>query len=165
MTGSASGLVDLEALGPAHTALFRSWRESRMDLKLSRKTWCTHPFRFAAELAAALSERVAADSSATGRTLTAAQYVDAAMARHLPTAVEDQLALAESFLLSRDCDVGTGQQGSHRVSPAVFALASTLPNELRRAGHARTAVHVYSAALDRFLDELQAEAPRGHSPR
>ncbi|MER6445330.1 hypothetical protein [Streptomyces venezuelae] len=83
------------------------------------------------------------------------------MTRHLPVSMEEQLELAESFLVSRDSDVGPGQQGSHRVSPAVYAIASELPNALRREGHARTAVHVYSGALDRFLTELEAAGPLG----
>ncbi|MFE5828368.1 hypothetical protein ACFQ7B_42485 [Streptomyces erythrochromogenes] len=125
--------------------------------------WQTQPFRFAQDLVDQLSKRVAADCKTSGRMLTAAQYVDAAMTRHLPSSIEEQLDLAEDFLLKRDSDVGTGQQGSHRVSPEVYAIASDLPNAMRTAGHARTAVHVYSGALDRFLEELKAEGPLGRS--
>ncbi|MGW6413234.1 hypothetical protein ACWF95_39915 [Streptomyces vinaceus] len=152
--------------GPAeaanvHEALLNSWRDSRLDLKLRKNRWQTQPFRFAADLVEALSKRVAEDCKSSGKMLTAAQYIDAAMTRHLPQSIKEQLAIAEEFLVSRDSDVGTGQQGSHRVSPEVYAIASELPNALRREGHARTAVHVYSGALDRFLAELEAAGPLG----
>ena len=152
------------SIGPAHAALWGSWRESRLDLKLRKKDWKTQPFRFAVDLVASLSERVASDCASSGRALTAAQYIDAAMSLHLPSSIEDQLKLAEEFLRSRDADVGAGQQGSHRVSPAVYEIASKLPNALRGAGHGRTAVHVYSGALDRFLKAIDEEGPLGDPP-
>lgn len=148
-------------VGPAHTALLKSWRNSRVDLKLRRDAWQTHPFRFAADLVTQLSKRVAQDCSSSGKSLTAAQYVDAAMSRYLPATIEEQLALAEEFLLSRETDVGTGKQASHRVSPEVYAVAAPLANDLREAGHARIAVHVYSGALDSFLRDLESEGPLG----
>lgn len=148
-------------VGPAHQALLSSWRSSRVDLKLRRDTWQTHPFRFAADLVTQLSKRVAQDCSSSGKALTAAQYVDAAMGLYLPSTIEEQLELAEEFLLSRETDVGTGKQASHRVSPEVYAIAAPLANDLREAGHARIAVHVYSGALDRFLRDLEAEGPLG----
>ncbi|MET7297111.1 hypothetical protein ABZS79_34320 [Streptomyces griseoloalbus] len=132
-----------------------------MDLKLRRDAWQTHPFRFAADLVTKLSKRVAQDCSSSGKSLTAAQYVDAAMSRYLPATIEEQLALAEEFLLSRETDVGTGKQASHRVSPEVYAIAAPLANDLREAGHARIAVHVYSGALDSFLRDLESEGPLG----
>ncbi|MYZ36646.1 MULTISPECIES: hypothetical protein [unclassified Streptomyces] len=132
-----------------------------MDLKLRRDAWQTHPFRFAADLVTVLSKRVAQDCSSSGKALTAAQYVDAAMSLYLPETIEEQLELAEDFLLSRETDVGTGKQASHRVSPEVYTLAAPLANDLRQAGHARIAVHVYSGALDKFLQDLEAEGPLG----
>ncbi|MFI6688055.1 hypothetical protein [Streptomyces sp. NPDC050485] len=134
-----------------------------MDLKLRKQRWQTHPFRFAPDLVTTLSARVAADSTSSGKQLTAAQYVDAAMSLYLPVSIEQQLDLAEDFLVSREADVDAGKQGSHRVSPEVFAIASRLPNELRQAGHARTAVHVYSGALDLYLRALEEEGLLGGS--
>ncbi|MFJ1641668.1 hypothetical protein [Streptomyces sp. NPDC088256] len=148
-------------LGPAHEAIFRSWRNSRVDLKMGRQSWQTHAFRFAPDLVAILSRRVAQDSTSAGKALTAAQYVDAAMTLYLPRTIPSQLELAEEFLLSRDSDVGTGKQASHRVSAEVYAIASPLANELRIAGHPRLAVHVYSGVLDRFLRDLEEEGPLG----
>ncbi|MFJ1742477.1 hypothetical protein ACIOG4_27860 [Streptomyces microflavus] len=83
------------------------------------------------------------------------------MSEYLPETIEEQLELAEEFLLSRETDVGTGKQATHRVSPEVYSIAAPLANELREAGHARIAVHVYSGALDRFLRDLATEGPLG----
>ncbi|MET8747470.1 hypothetical protein [Streptomyces sp. NPDC004728] len=148
-------------LGPAHEAIHRSWRNSRVDLKMGKQSWQTHAFRFAPDLVTVLSRRVAQDSTSARKTFTAAQYVDAAMSLYLPGTIAKQLELAEEFLLSRDSDVGTGKQASHRVSAEVYAIASPLANELRIAGHPRLAVHVYSGALDRFLQDLAEEGPLG----
>lgn len=148
-------------LGPAHEAIHRSWRNSRVDLKMGKQSWQTHAFRFAPDLVTVLSRRVAQDSTSARKTFTAAQYVDAAMCLYLPSTIANQLELAEEFLLSRDSDVGTGKQASHRVSAEVYAIASPLANELRIAGHPRLAVHVYSGVLDRFLRDLEEEGPLG----
>jgi hypothetical protein len=130
-----------------------------MDLKLGKNLWKTLPFRFAPDLVAGLATRVAQDRESSGRALTVAQYVDSAMRLYLPQDTDAQLALAEAFFIRREGDVPAGRQSSHRVSPQVFEVASRLPNDLRMVGRARTAVHVYSAAMDLFLSALEAEGP------
>ncbi|WP_407916386.1 hypothetical protein [Kitasatospora sp. NE20-6] len=130
-----------------------------MDLKLGKNQWRTLPFRFAPDLVAALSARVGQDRETSGRQLTIAQYVDAAMRLYLPSDTSAQLALAEELFIRREGDVPAGRQASHRVSPAVYDVASRLPNDLRSVGRARTGVHVYSAALDLFLTALNDEGP------
>ncbi|GAA2785365.1 hypothetical protein GCM10010441_07930 [Kitasatospora paracochleata] len=147
------------APGVARQAVLTSWTESTMDLKLGKNQWRTLPFRFAPDLVAALSARVGQDREASGRQLTIAQYVDAAMRLYLPAATDAQLALAEAFFIRREGDVPAGRQASHRVSPGVYEVASKLPNDLRMVGRARTGVHVYSAALDLFLTALGEEGP------
>jgi hypothetical protein len=130
-----------------------------MDLKLGKNRWKTLPFRFAPDLVSGLSARVALDRESSGRPLTAAQYVDAAMRLYLPQDASEQLEMAEGFFIRREGDVPAGRQSSHRVSPAVYEVASRLPNDLRMMGRARTAVHVYSAAMDLFLSALKDEGP------
>ncbi|MEW1914623.1 hypothetical protein AB0442_40675 [Kitasatospora sp. NPDC085895] len=147
------------ASGVARQAVLTSWTESTMDLKLGKNQWRTLPFRFAPDLVASLSARVGQDREASGRQLTIAQYVDAAMRLYLPADTDAQLALAEGFFIRREGDVPAGRQASHRVSPAVYEVASKLPNDLRMVGRARTGVHVYSAALDLFLTALADEGP------
>ncbi|MFE3106825.1 hypothetical protein [Kitasatospora indigofera] len=145
--------------GTARQAVLRSWTESTMDLKLGKNQWHTIPFRFAPDLVTALGSRVAQDRERTGRPLTVAQYVDAAMRLYLPSDTSTQLRLAEDFFVRREGDVPAGRQSSHRVSPRIYEIASRLPNDLRMVGRARTAVHVYSAAMDLFLTALQSEGP------
>ncbi len=147
------------AVGTTGQAVLRSWTESTMDLKLGKNQWHTIPFRFAPDLVTVLSSRVAQDREGSGRPLTVAQYVDAAMRLYLPGDTNAQLSLAEDFFLRREGDVPAGRQSSHRVSPGIYEIASRLPNDLRRVGRARTAVHVYSAAMDLFLTALKNEGP------
>ncbi|MGW4897378.1 hypothetical protein ACWEQL_34750 [Kitasatospora sp. NPDC004240] len=147
------------AAGAARQAVLTSWTESTMDLKLGKNQWRTMPFRFAPDLVASLNARVAQDRETSGRPLTVAQYVDAAMRIYLPADTEAQLALAEAFFIRREGDVPAGRQASHRVSPAVYEVAYRLPNDLRMVGRARTAVHVYSASLDLFLTAISEEGP------
>ncbi|GJF33038.1 hypothetical protein KNE206_57380 [Kitasatospora sp. NE20-6] len=147
------------ASGVTRQAVLTSWTESTMDLKLGKNQWRTLPFRFAPDLVAALSARVGQDRETSGRQLTIAQYVDAAMRLYLPSDTSAQLALAEELFIRREGDVPAGRQASHRVSPAVYDVASRLPNDLRSVGRARTGVHVYSAALDLFLTALNDEGP------
>jgi hypothetical protein len=144
----------------AQAALLHSFKESGIDLRLSMQRWGTTPFRFAPELQAEVNARLAQDRVSSGHQLTVAQYVDAAMALMLPSTIEEQLDLAEAYLRERPLtSAGTGKQSSHRVSPEVYAVASALPNNLRGAGRARTAIHVWSAAMRKFLDALEAEGP------
>jgi hypothetical protein len=143
----------------ARQAVLRSWTESTMDLNHGKNQWQTIPFRFAPDLVTGLGTRVAQDREGSGRQLTVAQYVDAAMRLYLPADTDAQLALAEAYFIRREGNVPAGRQSSHRVSPEVYEIASRLPNDLRMAGRARTAVHVYSAVLDLFLAALTGVAP------
>jgi len=144
----------------AQAALLHSFKESGIDLRLSMQRWGTTPFRFAPELQTEVNARLAQDRVSSGHQLTVAQYVDAAMALMLPSTIEEQLDLAEAYLRERPLtSAGTGKQSSHRVSPDVYAVASALPNNLRGAGRARTAIHVWSAAMRKFLDALEVEGP------
>ncbi|MEU5431461.1 hypothetical protein AB0H73_38480 [Streptomyces olivoreticuli] len=144
--------------GWTHKAVRDSWTESTIDIKLHKNEWGTHPFRFTPDLIDSLSKRVALDRASSGHQLTVAQYVDAAMATLLPSDLDSQIALAEAFIRRRG-GVPAGKQSSHRVSPAVYAIVSKLPDALRAAGRGRTAVHIYSAIVDEFLSAIEAEGP------
>lgn len=144
----------------AQKALQNSWTESTIDLKLRKKEWQTHAFRFTPELITALGVRVAEDSAATGLNFTAAHYVDAAMATLLPATIDEQMKLAEEFLrLMGAKKIPEGKQSSYRVSPGVYAIAAPLSNHLKAAGRARTAYHIYAAVLTKYLEHLRAEGP------
>ncbi|MEV7885193.1 hypothetical protein ACWD3I_25285 [Streptomyces sp. NPDC002817] len=144
----------------AQQVLERSYTESVIDLRLRKKEWAAHPFRFTPDQISQMNTRAAEDSADTGLPLTSAQYVNAAMAMYLPVTLDEQLGLAEAFLR----DMGTrripeGQQSSYRVSPEVLDIVRPLSNHLKAAGKARTAYHIYSAVLARFLKDLAAEGP------
>ncbi|MEV6421795.1 hypothetical protein [Streptomyces sp. NPDC051662] len=144
----------------AQQALETSWTESTIDLRLRKKDWKTHAFRFTPDLVEALGVRVAEDSAATGLNFTAAHYVDAAMATLLPATIDEQMKLAEEFLrLMGARKIPEGKQSSYRVSPAVHDVAAPLSNHLKAAGRARTAYHIYSAVLTKYLDQLRSEGP------
>ncbi|OIV37103.1 hypothetical protein BIV57_12755 [Mangrovactinospora gilvigrisea] len=147
-----------EKSGWAHRAVLDSWTASTFDVKLRRNQWKTHPFRFAPDLAEALGRRVAEDRESSGRSLTVAQVVNAAMASVLPAELDEQIALGEEFFEGR-LDVPAGKQASHRISPEVYEVVSRLPDRLKAAGRGRITTHIYSAALERFLKELEAEGP------
>ncbi|MEU2282480.1 hypothetical protein ABZ614_11170 [Streptomyces sp. NPDC013178] len=144
----------------AHEVLEKSYTESVIDLRLRKKEWAAHPFRFTPDLIVRLNTRAAEDSAATGLPLTSAQYVNAAMTMHLPASLEQQLELAEAFLRDMGARrIPEGQQSSYRVSPEVLEVVRPLSNHLKAAGKARTGYHIYSAVLSRFMTDLEAEGP------
>lgn len=144
----------------AQQILEKSYTESVIDLRLRKKDWAAHPFRFTPAQITQVNKRAAEDSAATGLPLTSAQYVNAAMTMHLPATLEEQLDLAESFLRDMGARrIPEGQQSSYRVSPEVLAIVRPLSNHLKAAGKARTGYHIYSAVLARFLKDLASEGP------
>ncbi|NED20620.1 hypothetical protein G3I31_21450 [Streptomyces sp. SID9913] len=125
---------------------------------LGAKTWKAVPVRLTEGMAEELTRRMVLDSEATGKRMTQAHYVDAAFRRHLPTTIEAQVKLAESYLRSGRAGT-TGKQSTYRLGPDVADLVRTMPMGMKKAGRSRTAVHVYSAAVQRLLDELEADGP------
>ncbi|MFE0356512.1 hypothetical protein ACFW2K_22590 [Streptomyces nigra] len=131
-----------------------------IDLRMRKKEWAAHPFRFTPDQITQMNTRAANDSEATGLPLTSAQYVNAAMAMYLPASLEAQLELAEAFLREMGARrIPEGQQSSYRVSPEVLEVVRPLSNHLKAAGKARTGYHIYAAVLSRFLKDLEAEGP------
>ncbi|MFD3422066.1 hypothetical protein [Streptomyces decoyicus] len=144
----------------AQQNLEKSYTESVIDLRLRKKDWAAHPFRFTPDLITQMNTRAAKDSASTGLSLTSAQYVHAAMAMHLPDSLDEQLELAEGFLRDMGARrIPEGQQSSYRVGPEVLAVVRPLSNHLKAAGKARTGYHIYSAVLSRFMKDLEAEGP------
>ncbi|MFJ4700532.1 hypothetical protein ACIP5N_21865 [Streptomyces sp. NPDC088768] len=127
-----------------------------MDLMLGSKAWAAVAVRLTAGMAEDITNRMVLDSEATGKRMTQAHYVDAAFRRHLPTTLDEQVKLAEAYLRSGRAGT-TGKQSTYRLAPDVASLVKSLPMGMKRAGRSRTAVHVYSAAVQRLLDELEAD--------
>ena len=142
----------------AHKAVAHSWEESTLDLMLGAKKWTAVPVRLTEGLAEKITMRMVADSEATGKRMTQAHYVDAAFRRHLPSGIEGQVKLAESYLRSGRTGT-TGRQSTYRLSPDIARRVRAMPMDMKKAGRSRTAVHVFSAAVQRLLDELEADGP------
>ncbi|KOU43557.1 hypothetical protein ADK54_17285 [Streptomyces sp. WM6378] len=135
-----------------------SWTESTLDLMLGTRAWSSVPIRLTKGMAQVLTKRMVADSATTGKRMTQAVYVDAALRRHLPGTIEEQVALAAAYV--RSGRVGTtGKQSTYRVGPDMAALVLSMPMDMKSAGRGRTAVHVFSAAVQRLLDELEEDGP------
>lgn len=144
----------------ALTEVRLSYTESVLDLALAKREWAAHPFRFTPDQIHELNRRVAQDSATSDLPLTSAQYVNAAMARHLPADLDAQLQLAEAFLRDNATRrIPEGKQSSYRVSPDVLKVVRPLSNHLKLAGRARTGYHIYAAVLAAFLAELRHEGP------
>ncbi|WP_127452950.1 hypothetical protein [Streptomyces sp. B29(2018)] len=142
----------------AHRAVAHSWTESTLDLMLGTRDWSSVPVRLTKGMAEKLTKRMVSDSAATGKRMTQAVYVDAAFRRHLPKSIEEQVALAAAYV--RSGRVGTtGKQSTYRVGPDIAALVTSMPMDMKSAGRGRTAVHVFSAAVQRLLDELEEDGP------
>ncbi|MFE0373575.1 hypothetical protein [Streptomyces tendae] len=142
----------------AHRAVAHSWTESTLDLMLGTREWSSVPVRLTKGMAQELTKRMVSDSAATGKRMTQAVYVDAAFRRHLPKTIEEQVALAAAYV--RSGRVGTtGKQSTYRVGPDIAELVQSMPMDMKSAGRGRTAVHVFSAAVQRLLDELEEDGP------
>ncbi|WP_446046105.1 hypothetical protein [Streptomyces olivaceus] len=142
----------------AHRAVAHSWTESTLDLMLGTRDWSSVPVRLTKGMAEKLTKRMVSDSAATGKRMTQAVYVDAAFRRHLPKSIEEQVALAAAYV--RSGRVGTtGKQSTYRVGPDIAALVTSMPMDMKSAGRGRTAVHVFSAAVQALLDELEEDGP------
>lgn len=139
----------------AHQAV----HESFADAKLRSAKWKSHGFRITPEVLSRLRERVNADRRTTGNfNLAIGHYVDAAL-RHIPPSVGDQIAIAEAFGESQLWDTEKTQPSTYRVGEKAYGLASNLKLTLQEADFGRRGTQVVSAAIDRFLDVLEAEGP------
>ncbi|OEJ21444.1 hypothetical protein AR457_37200 [Streptomyces agglomeratus] len=106
-----------------------------------------------------LKDRLNADRRSTGNSgLALGHYVDAAL-RHVPSAVEEQIAMAEAFAESQLWDTDKSQPSTYRVGEEAYKLASNLKLTLQEATYGRRGTLVVSAGVERLLDALDAEGP------
>ncbi|MGW7201188.1 hypothetical protein [Streptomyces chryseus] len=141
--------------GWAHNAI----HESYADAKLRSARWKSHGFRISPDVLARLKERLNADRRSTGNSgLALGHYVDAAL-RHLPSAVEEQIAMAEAFAESQLWDTDKSQPSTYRVGEEAYTLASNLKLTLQEATYGRRGTLVVSAGIEHLLDEIDAEGP------
>ncbi|MGH4033321.1 hypothetical protein ACQB60_30795 [Actinomycetota bacterium Odt1-20B] len=137
----------------AHDALHQSFAEA----KIHSERWRSHGFRIEPEVLALLKERIKADRRSSGNAMLGqGHYLDAAL-RHVPHNVSEQIAMAQEFLDERMGFVEPGKQSTYRVGERTYALVSTLNQGLQEADYGRRGLYVVSAALERFLQALDAE--------
>ncbi|MFC7310202.1 hypothetical protein ACFQVC_39075 [Streptomyces monticola] len=137
----------------AHAALHESFAEA----KIHSEKWRSHGFRLDREVLAQLKDRIKADRRSSGNpALGQGHYLDAAL-RFVPDDVDEQIAMAQEFLDERMGFVEQGKQSTYRVGEQAYGLVSTLNQALQEADYGRRGLYVVSAALERFIQALDAE--------
>ncbi|MFE3313069.1 hypothetical protein ACFXMF_29320 [Embleya sp. NPDC059213] len=149
-TGSAEGQS-------AHASLLDSF----LDARINSKGWETWGFRLLPDVKARLGKRLTADKrSSQNRRLALGHYLNAALLE-LPDDNDEQIEMIRSFLRARGGITDPSQSSSYRVSPAVYELARDLDTELTATEKRGLVVYLFSAAVELFLERLDAEGALG----
>ncbi|MEU3464792.1 hypothetical protein ABZ721_33190 [Streptomyces sp. NPDC006733] len=139
--------------GWAHAAL----QESFLDNRINSQGWETWGFRLVPDVKKRLEERLAEDKrSADNRRLAQGHYVNAAML-HLPDSVDEQLEMIREFVTARGGYTDPGKPSNYRVSQTVWQVSRDLDMDITAAAKRGLVVFLFSAAVERFLDSLDAE--------
>ncbi|WP_372412059.1 hypothetical protein [Streptomyces luteireticuli] len=139
---------------PAQAAVLASFAAQRTG-----RNWGMWSGRLVPETVTRLKDRAEADAASSGRgRLSAGHYLDAAL-RSLPKSAEEQVALANEWLIERwDGEHPAGRSAQFSVSPVSAELLNGLRQSLRGYRHG-IVIDVVCAAVDAFLDVLEAEGP------
>ncbi|MFI1184156.1 hypothetical protein ACH4UT_32065 [Streptomyces sp. NPDC020799] len=139
---------------PAQTAVLASFTAQRTG-----RNWGMWSGRLVPETVVRLKARAEADAASSGRgRLSAGHYLDAAL-RSLPKNPEEQVALANDWLIQQwDGEHTAGRSAQFSVSPESAELLNGLRQSLRGYRHG-IVIDVVCAAVDTFLDVLEAEGP------
>ncbi|MFC5724155.1 hypothetical protein ACFP1Z_28710 [Streptomyces gamaensis] len=139
---------------PAQAAVLASFIAQRTG-----RNWGMWSGRLVPDTVARLQARAEADAASSGRgRLSAGHYLDAAL-RSLPQSAEEQVALANEWLIQQwDGEHPAGRSAQFSVSPESAALLNGLRQSLRAYRHG-IVIDVVCAAVDTFLDVLEAEGP------
>lgn len=139
--------------GWAHAAL----QESFLDNRINSQGWETWGFRLVPDVKKRLEERLAEDKrSADNRRLAQGHYVNAAML-HLPDSVDEQLEMIREFVTARGGYTDPGKPSNYRVSHTVWQVSRDLDMDITAAAKRGLVIFLFSAAVERFLDSLDAE--------
>jgi hypothetical protein len=153
-TGSAAGRLGTPD-GRAHLLL----RASFLDNRINSHRWDTWGFRLVPDVKNRLAIRVGSDKrSADNRRLAQGHYINAAL-MNLPDSVEEQLEMACDFLASRGGYTLPARQSTYRVSGKVWEKARDLDMEMTAVAKRGLVVFLFSAAVEKFIDGLDAEGP------
>jgi hypothetical protein len=149
----APAIVEDDETRTAHESLL----ESFLDARINSKGWETWGFRLLPDVKSRLGRRLTADKrSSQNRRLALGHYLNAALLE-LPEDNEEQIEMIRSFLRARGGITDPSQSSSYRVSPAVYELARDLDTELTATEKRGLVVYLFSAAVELFLDRLDAE--------
>jgi hypothetical protein len=141
--------------GRAHVLL----RASFLDNRINSHRWDTWGFRLVPDVKRRLAIRVGNDKrSGDNRRLAQGHYINAALL-NLPDSVEEQLGLARDFLTSRGGYTLPARQSTYRVGEKVWRKARDLDMEMTAAAKRGLVVFLFSAAVEKFLDDLDIEGP------
>ncbi|MFI6977450.1 hypothetical protein ACIBSV_02550 [Embleya sp. NPDC050154] len=141
----------------AHASLLDSF----LDARINSKGWETWGFRLLPDVKARLGKRLTADKrSSQNRRLALGHYLNAALLE-LPDDNDEQIEMIRSFLRARGGITDPSQSSSYRVSPAVYELARDLDTELTATEKRGLVVYLFSAAVELFLERLDAEGALG----
>ncbi|WP_331766871.1 hypothetical protein [Embleya sp. NBC_00896] len=135
--------------------------DSFLDARINSKGWETWGFRLLPDVKSRLGKRLTADKrSSQNRRLALGHYLNAALLE-LPEDNDEQIEMIRSFLRARGGITDPSQSSSYRVSPAVYELARDLDTELTATEKRGLVVYLFSAAVELFLERLDAEGPLG----
>ncbi|MFE9679319.1 hypothetical protein ACFYO5_35255 [Streptomyces sp. NPDC006259] len=152
-TGSTDGEVPSNDL-VAQKALQASF----VDNRLNSNTWASWGFRLVPDVKDRLAKRLEADKRSSGnRRLAQGHYVNAAMLTVCPKTVKAQLVLIREWLTERGAYTEQGKPSNYLVSKPVWDVSSTLDMELTAASKRGQVIYLFSAVLERYLDQLEAE--------
>ena len=146
------------AAAPAGDASAReAWEASVMLARLSPREWEAYTVRLPEELWERLEARVEADQAAYGlATLAMSHYVNAGLER-IPADTKEAAAIATARLASLGLRPPATRSSGTRVHRDVLKRMELLPAQLRRVARPGLIGHLQAAAIEVFLDELDAE--------
>jgi len=146
------------SLGPVQATVLQSFIKHRTE-----RNWLTWSGRIEGETKARLLDKADDDAASSKRNLMPGHYLDAALRRISSLSPEDLASLANEWLIERwsgEHPPGVSIQAG--VSPDMYEFLKGLKRTMRGqrgAGSGGIILDVVSAAVDRFLDEVNEEGP------
>ncbi|MEU2134760.1 hypothetical protein [Streptomyces sp. NPDC018352] len=144
--------------GPVQATVLQSFIKHRTE-----RNWVTWSGRIEGETKARLLDKADDDAASSKRNLMPGHYLDAALRKISSLSPEELASLANEWLIERwsgEHPPGVSIQAG--VSPDMYEFLKGLKRTMRGqrgAGSGGIILDVVSAAVDRFLDEVDEEGP------
>ncbi|MFJ5850864.1 hypothetical protein [Streptomyces sp. NPDC092903] len=144
--------------GPVQATVLQSFIKHRTE-----RNWVTWSGRIEGETKARILDKADDDAASSKRNLMPGHYLDAALRKISELSPEELAALANEWLIetwSGEHPPGVSIQAG--VSPDMYEFLKGLKRTMRGqrgAGSGGIILDVVSAAVDRFLDEVDGEGP------